>query len=308
MAFNQWILNQAPATGAEAIFNLKAMLKLAGWVVQSSGDATSYFAASDGITTAGSGAGGMNNANAWFRIQDPGAVRELVVQRGSTSRAFWIRSSKSAKFVGGAPSATVAPTATDQQNEWGTIATGTTLPPVDATYRQQGGADSASPYGWWTASYPTGGGDANFGLVYEPLVETDAADTDPIVMLVTVATLAFTPVGDIAIETASSTVSGVKGYIDGTNFVSITGCTYGSASGTIFPGASGTNPHSTKDDAASIMYARRSALTTPGYKGKGTVMRWEGTTRSEGDTKSAKTRICFGNVTLPWDGVTTPTI
>lgn len=303
MSFNQWILNQTPATGAEAIFNVKAMLVAAGWVVKSSGDATTYFPTTDGITSATV----LNVANAWFRIQDPAVARELVFQRGTTSRAYWIRSSKSAKFVGGAPSATVAPTATDQQNEWGTAAAGTTLTPVDAGYRQQGGADSASPYGWWTGSYPTGGGVASFGLVYEPLVETDSLDTNPIVMYRSANTMAF-KTADMDDEVGTATTNGVRGYIDLTNFVAVPACAYYEGGVVVFPGAAPSNPFSGLDDAASIMYARRSGIATPGYKGKGTVMRWEGIIRAEGSTKASKTRICFGDVSLPWDGVTVPTI
>jgi hypothetical protein len=116
-----WIMHDAAgvtynllhSSGAQAMFRLKETLKHAGWTVLSSGDGTTYWAAADGITLEGSGAGGMNNNSAWFRITDPGAERELVFQRGAAHYTWTLQYSRLDKFVGGAPNATTIPTATD---------------------------------------------------------------------------------------------------------------------------------------------------------------------------------------------------
>ena len=79
-----------------------------------------------------------------------------------------------------------------------------------------------------------------------------------------------------------------------------------------FPSAMTTNPYSSKDDRAPILWVKPAiALPTVfpyGYKGMGRLMHWEGTSRNTADTKESKTRIVFGEISLPWDGITTPSV
>ena len=113
MAF---VLNKTtPATGAVAMYELKELLKLAGWTVLSSSDGTTYNSGGDQITSGASGANGMANNNAWFRIRSPagaGAV-SFTFQRGTTNLAWRIVRSRTAGFTTGSPSATVVPSASD---------------------------------------------------------------------------------------------------------------------------------------------------------------------------------------------------
>ncbi len=60
-----------PSTGSAAIFAFKELLVDAGWTVLPSSDGTTYNASGDQITTGSSGAGGMANNSAWFRIESP---------------------------------------------------------------------------------------------------------------------------------------------------------------------------------------------------------------------------------------------
>src|SRR5210317_722872 len=101
--------------GDLGIFTLKELMKSVGWTVKSSGDATTYNATGDQITHSGSGANGYGNNGSWFRIQDPGTVREYIFQRGTDGRYLKLMYSASDKFTGGTPNATTPPTATDEQ-------------------------------------------------------------------------------------------------------------------------------------------------------------------------------------------------
>ncbi len=97
MAFT-FNLNLVPTSFADAVFTLKTQLKAAGWVHQASGDGLAAFSTTPGnvndqITSGGSGANGMDNARAWFVLQQPGGgPRQLCFQRGgSTPYAAWHR-------------------------------------------------------------------------------------------------------------------------------------------------------------------------------------------------------------------------
>lgn len=124
-------VNNRVSTGAEAIFVLKTTLKNAGWTVVSSGDSLTYDSGADIITHAGSGAGGMANTRAWFRIQEPNGEREFTIQRGTTNLVWRVKYSTALKFVGGSPNATTTPTAGDGQILMG------------------GGSDASPTYSTW---------------------------------------------------------------------------------------------------------------------------------------------------------------
>lgn len=64
-------VNSIPATGTEAVYKLKEVLKLAGWTVTQSSDGSTYNGAGDQITSPGAGAGGMSNDGAWFDVREP---------------------------------------------------------------------------------------------------------------------------------------------------------------------------------------------------------------------------------------------
>ncbi len=305
MAFDQWVLNQTPASGTIAMWNHIAMLLAAGWTMPNASDGTTV--AANQVTGSGAGANGLGNTSAWVQLRAPVGTRQLVIQRGTAAtvgRTWWIKYSPAAGFTGGA--ATVAPTATDDEDVWGTSAAGTGLLPVDGGYRQQAGADSATG-SFWMATYPTGGGNPTCAFTLDVLSETVASDTDPVAFYTSTAS-PFLAV-DIGGETATSTASGVKGFVS-TTWTCIPTLSYFSASGVVvMPGGLPTNPYDTDDQAFSIPYARRSALAAPqGYKGKSSFLRWESPARTTGDTKGALARLVLRDCSVPWDGVTTPSV
>lgn len=150
-------VNNVPATGAIAIFNVKTLLKAAGWTVPHSGDGTTYNPSGDQITTGATGAGGMDNTSAWFVIQDPGGRRQYMFQRGSTALIWTVRFSELSKFTGGSPGPTTAPTAADQAVLWNNL----TFFDANGTYRFHTVCDSvaipgSNVYMFWFAAHTTG--------------------------------------------------------------------------------------------------------------------------------------------------------
>ena len=176
-------VNLTPTTGAWALYYLKEALKQAGWSVLSSGDGlAAYSAVGDILTSGNSGANGVGNTRAWFRIRTPAGVggREFIFQRGTANTTGRYKISHSAGFTGGAPGTLVTPSATDEAIYLGG---GTDAAPsygtafqTDASYKLHIGTDNAAPYDvymsqvtfggatasmWWfltmaTGSYPAG--------------------------------------------------------------------------------------------------------------------------------------------------------
>lgn len=305
-----------PATGAEAIFNLKACLKAAGWTVTSSSDGTTYNASGDQITVATSGAGGMANNSAWFVIQSPAGAgaQQFCWQRGTTNLVWRLKRSRTAGFTGGTPGITIVPSATD---EYLLLGAGTDAAPTfagyhatDGLYRWNVAADNASPYGFWAGAIPTGGGSPGAGICLEPLIGTDPTDADQYIIHLACTNqncyLSAAITAESGAATSNQTVSQVISTSPGANYAQFPGLTFNTSSGGIYiPDGLPTNPISTKDEAFPILFARRSTLPTPGFKGISTIMRWRGLSRTSGDTLTVSTtrdRIVYGQVTLPWDG------
>jgi len=332
---NAYIVNQVPSSYGAAMKLLADMLVSAGWTIQASGDGLSAYSSSASVfSSGGSGANGWNNSGAWARIQDPGGVREIILQHNAAGGAR-IKYSPSAQFTGGSPSATQTPSATDERYLRG--ASSDASPSYGATFfgsgvatsavRFQGAAMGTAPYGFWFAGASTGAGAIRTGLVMDPVTSVPE-DPDPVVWYIGT-TAAFT-----AAEITSGTNSGATGNINtsngGTavggyaimdtglvNFVRVAGCSYSIASQA--GGANGTstvegtrlvvNPFNAKNDALPIPWLRDTfyASTPQGLKGWSTMMRWTTIARTQSlDTLDNKNWICMGAVWLPWDGASLP--
>lgn len=315
--------NQTPATGAVAVYNLKERMKAAGWVVKASSDGLTYGPAADQIGHGGSGAGGMANTGAWFRIQAPDGIREFTFHRGTTNQYWRVKYSASAKFTGGTPGATQTPTATDEvvMRGSGTDASAgsTSWFGTDGTYRQQIGADNAAPYAFWMSTYATGGSVNTSGsMVFDPVSSSSPADTDPVVIYFDAGASPDNSIQSNGSSPWSATSSGPGGWLKkglaGETYVGIAGLNYNVGNTSIVPGGGVTNPHDGDDDELPIVYYRGAAQTAPqGYKGISGVFRWHVPTRACGDVASvaaAMDRFILpgGKVSVPWDGVTVPTV
>lgn len=142
-----------PATDSVAARTWKTRLVAsAQWSVVASGDGASLYGASSDVITADSGAGSMANNNAWMRLRRTGTTFEYLLFR--TGATTWTLRASALGFLGGSPSATVQPTATDVV----TFVSSAQLFPTDNTYRLLVCAEDASPAHWWAGAVPIGGG------------------------------------------------------------------------------------------------------------------------------------------------------
>ncbi len=314
--------NTVYATTAAAIFALKALLKAQGWTVKSSGDGLSAFSSSgDIITGSGSGANGMNNALAWFRIQDPGGVREFVWQRANTSaHHWWTTYSAQSKFTGGSPSATARPTATDGQNFIGTNTTGLDAflgGGGDGTFRFQMMADSSAPYTWYILAYSSGGSTCR-GCYFMDSLQSgsyDAADTDPVVLgAFTTGTGMFNNATATTLMSGADKTPGNDGLfcwykygLTGATYVSMGACAIVDAGNIMIPGGLPVNAFTSKDEVFAPMVGRYSTRTQPQFKGVMQNMRYVGPQRAlSGDTLTVVSTkdyiIQDKSIAFPWDG------
>jgi hypothetical protein len=300
-------VNNSAVTGAQAMYKFKELLKTAGWVVKSSGDGLSAFSSTTDIITSGSsGANGFANSNAWVRIQMPianGVHREFILQRSSSNILWTILYSYSVGFIGGSPSATIAPTATDSK----TINPGSFFT-TDSTYRLNIAADNAAPYGFWMGCFPIGGGSPSGGaFCLLPIYSNATQDVDPYVIYAE-SSSSFT-ISSSLINTPNTWYR--KG-LSGELFQIVSACKLicvNDSGNSCFPSGVGVNPHNGNDDVIDIPFSSSPAtsgiLWPYGFKGLCSFMKWNGSSRTTGDTLSlagSKDRIIYRDVNLPWNG------
>src|SRR5574343_1468993 len=291
-------VNNAVLTGATSMYKFKQLLKTAVWTVLSSSDGTTYNSGADIITSGAAGANGFGNNSAWVRIQMPTANsvnREFTLQRSTTNTTWTIKYSYSAGFIGGSPNATTTPTATDSQ----TLLNASTLFNTDSTYRLNIGADNASPDGFWMGCFPSGGGNPNSGFCMIPMNYIISGDIDPYVFYIDGAASAFSA------SQFSATNNNKAWVMKGLTYQAwqtVGGCTLdvGSSGQVTIPSTVGANPHNSNDDVFDILYGNQEIQGTYplGYKGISSMIKWNGSSRTTGDTLSvasagAKDRIVY---------------
>lgn len=148
-------INLSHSNGAESIFILKRLLKQAGWTVLSSSDGITYNSIGDQITHSGTGANGMNNNYAWFRIEDPASLREYVIQRYTNHYQWKWHYSASDGFTGGAPDFDTIPTANDMKGIAENDTAFRNIFPPSGPWRIHFAAENAAHngvYSWWYSS------------------------------------------------------------------------------------------------------------------------------------------------------------
>ncbi len=322
MAYQFDVNGTIPGTGAACLFRMKTLLKTMGWTVKSSSDGTTYNSTGDQITQGGTGAGGMANNAAWFRIQQPGANgREFTVQgQGVNTYLARIKYSggPSTGFTGGSPGATQTPSATDEKIILGG---GTDAAPTYAQFIQTPessqrfnmlAGDSASNYNflWWTQT--TGDNWAYTGMYLDVLVSGTypLADVDPAVVYMDgFSSLIFNQnIGNVG----GSTQCWFNKGLGGAAFQPVGGAYYYAPGAVpIFPTQGGQNHITGKDDFAPIVYMRPSNLVAPyGFKGVSSLLVWNSVARGYGDTfnvVSTKDYLALGwqstvYVAIPWNG------
>jgi hypothetical protein len=303
-------VNNFPATGAETIYKFKTLLKTAGWVVKQSSDGTNLGSlAADTIINFSSGTGGLDNSNAWFRIQEPSGVREILIQRGSNGLNWKVRYSAASKFTSGVATASTPNTATDEQYLIGSSGSFSNWMSTDNTYYWSGCASTTAPYSFWSIGYKIQNA-ANITysgiFILDPMMagSYNASDTDPVVILAKT-----TSTGLLTASTLNST-TGFQGWmkkdLTGAAFVSIPALKFVLSSTTVFPSGAGNNPFTQNDITLPIPYGRTSVSTSPaGIKGISSILSWNCISKRAGELLTINTdldRVAFEDINLPWNG------
>jgi hypothetical protein len=314
--------NLTPATTAEAVYNLKQLMKAAGWTVKASGDGISIFSSStDIITQASSGANGMANSRAWFRIQDPAGLREFIFQRGTTNnQSWWILYSALAKFTGGSPTFNTPSTATDSVNMVATTNAGASIAGgTEGSMRFHMMADNAAPYTWYMFCYSNGGSTTK-GLIAMDSLQAgsyNVLDTEPVVLCYAASGTALFNVGANVVFSQSSQSPGTEGMycwfkfgLAGATYVNVGWVRMTDGANAGIPGGLPTSNYSSKDEVFAPLLIRATTSSAPqGWKGAMSNFRHIGPQRAlSADTLNVVTSkdyiILDKSIALPWDGST----
>jgi hypothetical protein len=278
MAFTSSV-NNTNFLGSQSIYQLLLTLVTAGWKVKGSGDGGSLFSSSSNILTGfgTSGAGNFGVAASWFRIQSPttgtaGQMREFIFQcAGGISPSWRIKYSPNPTgatgFIGGSPSATQTPSATDQSFLRGG---GTEASPSytgwlggDNSYKWHIMAgDSTLNYSFvcWAMAFASASGDGGLMLDSMQGGSQVPSDTDPCVVYIDSGGGGF-----FGANLRGTDTLGNVGGTASTQFINIPA--YLLTNG--FPGAMGTDAWNNQDIAVSFGYARSSAAVVAPYTHKG---------------------------------------
>lgn len=192
------LANPQPAGSGtiEFLWNIIQTLLSAGWTHFASGTGTSgTFSTTPGnvnnqITSTGTGAGGFDRNNAWIVLRDPANKRQLLIQRGTSNTQIRVYYSALDTFVGtgfGAISATVPPSATDQQQLVGSAGAYVTIQNPTSSqgtrfhciaFSDPLNTDCYTFYAWATGPSNTL---ISMFVAFETLRQFNSGDADPII-------------------------------------------------------------------------------------------------------------------------------
>lgn len=308
----------SPANGTAAIFTLLTTLCANGWLVKAWSDATTLTSgvslSSNPYGSASSGAGNLGNTSAWFRIQDTGASREWLFQRGSGDATWTVsRAPAGTPFTGGTPSATTA----------GTSAAATALFSAATLFSATPGRMFISPdnatYGWRMWCQTLGGGNVLTVLADEPLASgtTDPSETDNATWEGYYNATGLAATGTWQPTTGSSMLVYLR-FAAGSNQRGAYGVIYDNAVGSVVAPAQSSSaqvaqtPQSAKSVPPRIpVYRPGAASTTTGWRGYTSRARWCTTSGvSNGQTWSdgSGNYFCYmAGIWVPWDS-SSPTL
>jgi hypothetical protein len=306
------------------MYRLSLVLIDAGYTVPGSADGSTF--SQSGVNKWVS-ATVADTTGAWIRLQDPAGIVEHEFQCISTASFAW-RVSATSKFTGGSPSATVAPTATDQQFIFGTSATTGQAFATNGAYRINIVAgDSTWGYSFALFCNLTGVNTAaGGGLIYDGGLSGPSGDTAPFVCYGHMNIASFATPTDLSAYALSS-AGGAGAWLNyaGTGAiwqemqalqVSASALTFA-----CWPPAAvgmGTNPQTGDDDLIPVLWgcSSGSGLTgLKGFKGFSKFLSMDGTSgRAHGTIVLVGSQnYCMlngatsnGYICIPWPNGTAP--
>jgi hypothetical protein len=186
-AGNTYNLTFSSASGnnaAAVMYRFKTLLKVAGWTVVATSDGSTHSPTGDIITSGNSGAGGMDNANAWYHLRDPSGQREIAFQRGVVNHAQWIGHYSYNDGLAGGNVTTLPGNATDLAYICQNSSTEVRMFPSTGTFKihmaaQNEGYGSTNVYAWWILGFRTA---EETNIICDP-VEAPSSDPDPCIII-----------------------------------------------------------------------------------------------------------------------------
>lgn len=310
------------SNSTEALFKFKDFIKSNGWYVSSSGDGSSiYNPATDALTSSGSGANGLANANAWFVITHATAGH-FCFQRGNADNQFRVKYSASVGFSSGG-SANKVGSASDEKVLLGA---GSDASPIfDLLFRASGEQlkchyvfDGSTGF-WAMFGNKFGVQGISFLHVFDKVQNTNASETHPYVII-----LDGQNGSPGSVASLNANTSKVSAYIkkgDALEYFGPIQAFEPSIDGTPLIGDPAyqipSSPYTQKDGTLPIIYAKRpnSTPSSPfpsGIKGQSVFMKWHlqssrptyytFASKVSRSTTNTEDRIVIGNISIPWDG------
>jgi hypothetical protein len=229
-------------------------------------------------------------------MESPDGAKQVIFARGVNIYYGGVYYSPGANFSGG--TGTSRATASDEVVIFETsMFSGFTG--VLALY-----ADDASPYGFYALGWNTSLTRQQMYVVWDPLTNCAAGETDPYIWHIgDTYPFSTTSIGEVSDLVTDRRCVGTLGAFGGT----IPGQYYVTGSGTIIvPEQGPDNLYNSNEMTWPILYARPSSISNSGYKGVGTIVRWNGQSHTTKDTLASETRMVYGVVNVPWNGTTPP--
>jgi hypothetical protein len=338
-------LNLAPATAGEAIWRLKEALVSAGWSVARSGTGTGgvYSAGGDAHAPGGPYAGTLDLANAWLELRQPVAAtprRSILMQLATVDTGRWRiwYSSNGTGFTGGAQTASVRGTATDEQGLTNTPAGLTEWIRSISTFNGPGvgivdvvAGDASEGFSFFFGMRPIvdvpaqGFAGYETALYLDVLTGAQGTDADPAIIATEFAgaSILFASHGSSsgalgemnATQTSGCSRGWFKKGLAGAAFVVYPPCFLGCQEGfvgSVMPRAVDRASESADSETFTtlpVFYWRGGAshATQRGFKGKSRL--FFDSQRRLGGLRLSKdrTRLSIGCVSIPWDGASIPT-
>lgn len=273
-------------TGPESIFELKQWLTTGHggtkfWTVTMSGDGLSaYSGTGDVITHSGTGANGLNNANAWFVLKDPDSNREIIFHRATnhyTWNFFYLRG---ASFSGGA--AATPATHANKKSWMNARAAGPILcfPTSGSWYFHiccEGDTPEGNVYPFWAIGRVSGSGLPAAAFIMDCVVDalSPAGDDDKALMLGGAYALKLDSGAYLNYSSSGAYLSGFMRWGEVNEEWSwYTLAVYQDQNGYVYPGTVPTHPEDGKLPIFPGFYWRRGA-TTNGVKGQSHMIRYK---------------------------------
>ena len=265
------------------------------WTVAGSGNGSSGGMGTDAIASASDL---TNVTGRWVVLENPSGKPQIMLSRYSTAEAYWlIEISPSGAFTGG--NATTPATASDQAGAFQGITYAGCNMHITAEYN----GDDLINSGF--AACCVGLGSPNTikgGMAFIP-TEINISDSHPWVLFTSSSANGYT-VAYLS-DLTTTLITGCRGMM-GETFTSTPALSLTGDGNTTFP--NNMNNVGNTDILCPVIFGAPNTIENSVYKGTSTYMQWSGIFRDTLELFDSSTRISFGDVNFPWDGVSVPRI